>query len=84
MKKNLSQFLIITTYISWKKRQKNQYKAVLKIMMITLRQFSKSLKNTKNIKVFQKKEKNMKSAETFKIPKAEVFDINKLLKRHKH
>ena len=54
MKKNLSQFLIITTYISWKKRQENQYKAVLKIMMITLKQFSKSLKNTKNIKVFQK------------------------------
>ena len=80
MKKNLSQFLIITTYISWKKRQENQYKAVLKIMMITLRQFSKSLKNTKNIKVFQKKEKNMKLTETFKIPKAEVSDINKLLK----
>ena len=52
MKRNLPKILITTTQILWKKRQENQKKTVLKIAMITLKQFSKSLKNRKNIKVF--------------------------------
>ena len=64
----------------WKKRQENQQKTVLKIVMIRLKQFSKSLKKYEKHQSIVEIRKNLKWTETFKVPKAEVSDINKLLK----
>ena len=58
--------------ILWKKRQENQQRTVFKIALIALKQLSKLFKNTENIKILQKKEKNLKWTETFEIPKAEI------------
>ena len=48
--------------------------------MIRLKQFSKSLKKYEKHQSIVEIRKNLKWTETFKVPKAEVSDINKLLK----